>query len=71
MKRHVGCVCLCRGTRQRHVAGIDPNLDLVGQRAVSLLGSIINAPPDKTSAPLMNCYVEGTWHDGPTIKSQN
>ncbi len=71
MGRHIGCVCLCRGTQQRHLAGIAPNLDLVGQRAVSLLGSIIHTPPEKNSTPPMNSYVEGTWHDGLTIKAQS
>lgn len=67
----LGCVCLCRGTRQRLLAGIVPNLELVGQRAVSFLGSIISAPPDKTPDLNMNCYVEGTWHDGPSIQPQD
>ena len=67
---HVGCVCLCRSTERNQVAGISPNLDLVGQRAVSLLGSIINGPLDQTSASPPNCYVEGTWHDGSTICAQ-
>jgi LacI family transcriptional regulator len=67
----VGCVCLCLRTNQRRIAGILPNFDLVGQRAISLLGSIISAPPDKLSTSPLTCYVEGTWHDGPSIQPQN
>ena len=66
----IGCVCLCLGTKQHGVAGIAPNLDLVGQRAVSLLGSIINAPIEKNPGSLLNSYVEGSWHDGSSIRSQ-
>lgn len=67
----LGCVCLCRGMTQHQIAGITPNLDLVGQRAVSLLGSIIHAPPDKLAASPLTSYVDGTWYDGPSIHPQN
>lgn len=70
-KLHPDCVNLCRGVRQSSLAGIVPNLELVGQRAVSFLGNLISTPPDKTPDLNMNCYVEGTWHDGPSIRPQN
>ena len=67
----LGCVCLCRSRKKQPMAGIVPNLDLVGQRAVSLLGSLINARPDKISVSPLTSYVEGTWYDGHSIKPQS
>ena len=67
----IGRVCLCCSPNDRALAGIMPNLDVVGQRAISLLGSLINAPTHRISASPLTCYVEGTWHDGPSIQPQN
>lgn len=64
----IGRVCLCCSPEEHELAGIRPNLDLVGQRAISLLGSIINASRDTLPSSLSTCYVEGTWHDGPSLQ---
>ena len=60
-------ICLCRSPRERVLAGIVPNFDLVGQRAVSLLSSIINTPVGRVSNAPLTSYVQGTWHDGPSL----
>jgi hypothetical protein len=64
----MGQVCLCCTPNEPEFAGIVPNFDLVGQRAISLLGSIINTPPDKLLTSPLTCYVEGTWHDGSSLQ---
>ena len=68
--KRIGCVCLCRGPGQKQLAGIVPNFDLVGQRAVSLLGSLIDEPEECQSPAPLTSYVEGTWHAGPSIINQ-
>lgn len=70
-RRPIGFVGLCRDLHETGIAGNIPNLDLVGQRAVSLLGNLINSPFSQIPATPLTCYVEGTWHDGPSIQIQN
>ncbi len=67
-RQATGFVGLCCDLHEPQITGIVPNLDLVGQRAVSLLGSIINAPTDLNPTTPLISYVEGTWHDGSSIQ---
>ncbi len=67
----IALICLCCTPRERELAGIVPNFDLVGQRAVSLLSSIINTPAGRLPGPPLTSYVAGTWHDGPSLQQKN
>ncbi|MEO6996200.1 MAG: LacI family DNA-binding transcriptional regulator [Lacunisphaera sp.] len=64
----LGCVCLCCSPNEPELAGIVPNFNLVGQRAISLLGSLINTLRNEPSFAPLTCYVEGSWHDGPSLQ---
>jgi hypothetical protein len=46
------------------LAGIVANMDMVGQRAVSLLASLLRSEQRGLPESATATFVEGHWHDG-------
>lgn len=62
--REVACACLCLTRPMAALAGVVANLDLVGQRVVSLLAALLRSEQRGLPDSATSTFVEGYWHDG-------
>jgi LacI family transcriptional regulator len=62
----VACACLCLIAGQPQLAGVAPNLHMVGIKAVSLLTSQLKQGTRGISEFPSNTYVKSRWVDGAT-----
>lgn len=62
----VACACLCITQPYQHLAGIVPNLRLVGERAVSLIATQLKSGEFGVPEFGSITYVQSTWQDGVT-----
>lgn len=60
----VACAGLCISKPTPGLAGIVSNMDLVGQRVMSLLASLLRSEQRGSSECVTNTRVKGNWHDG-------
>jgi LacI family transcriptional regulator len=60
----VGCACLCITKPFDHLAGIVPNLNLVGERAVSLIATQLKSGEFGVPEFGSVTYVQSKWKDG-------
>jgi len=60
----VAWACLCLTTADFTTAGVRPNLDLVGERAVSILVSKLKSTERGTPEFPSSIYVQSSWQDG-------
>jgi len=64
--KDVACACLCLTGESNGLAGIRPNLHMVGVKAVSLLTSQLKQDSRGVAAFASNTYVRSRWQDGPS-----
>lgn len=62
----IGCACLCIARRATHMAGVCPNLGLVGERAVTLIATQLKSGEIGVPEFAPVTYVESVWKDGST-----
>ena len=62
--RQVACACLCLPRPSPALAGIVSNLNLVGERAVTLLAAQLRVEQRGIPAVSSRTYVRGNWCDG-------
>lgn len=62
----VACACLCLPEGNTELAGVQPNLHMVGVKAVSLLTSQLKQGSRGISEFASNTYVRSRWQDGPS-----
>lgn len=67
----VACACICLSKSMSGLAGIVTNMDLVGQRAVSLLAAMLRSEQRGIPACATTTFVQGTWHDGSSAPSKS
>jgi LacI family transcriptional regulator len=67
----VACACLCITKPFEHLAGIVPNLQLVGERAVSLIGTQLKSGEFGVPEFASVTYVQSSWQDGETAPSRH
>ncbi|MBE2212505.1 MAG: LacI family DNA-binding transcriptional regulator, partial [Opitutaceae bacterium] len=60
----VAWACLCLTSSDHATAGVRPNLDLVGERAVSILVSKLKSTERGTPEFPSSIYVQSSWQDG-------
>ncbi len=60
----VAWACLCLTSADPQTAGMRPNLDLVGERAVSILVSKLKSTERGTPEFPSSIYVQSSWQDG-------
>jgi len=64
------CLCLCGNPEPAGLAGVRPHLQLVGERAVSIVVTQLKTgqlgPPEVPSS----IYVQSTWQDGPSAPAR-
>jgi hypothetical protein len=60
----VACACLCLLGKTPHLAGICPNLTMVGIKAVSLLTSQLKLGTRGIPEYASRTYVKSFWQDG-------
>lgn len=67
----VACACLCLcGTVPKNLAGIRPHLDLVGERAVSIVVSQLKSGQLGLPESPSSLYVQSNWQDGPSAPAR-
>lgn len=64
--RDVACACLCLMDENSNLAGVAPNLHMVGVKAVSLLTSQLKQGTRGVSEFASSTYVRSRWLDGAT-----
>ncbi|MFT3782169.1 MAG: LacI family DNA-binding transcriptional regulator [Nibricoccus sp.] len=64
--KDVACACLCLIDEATHLAGVCPNLHLVGVKAVSLLTSQLKQGTRGVAEFASSTYVRSRWQDGPS-----
>ncbi len=64
--RDVACACLCLQEENTGLAGIYPNLHMVGIKAVSLLTSQLKQGTQGVAEFSSSTYVRSRWQDGPS-----
>jgi LacI family transcriptional regulator len=64
--QEVACACLCVTKPFEHLAGIVPNLRLVGERALSLLATQLKSGEFGVPEFASTTYVQSSWKDGAT-----
>jgi LacI family transcriptional regulator len=69
--RDVGCACLCLDQPSRQLAGIMPDMRLVGAKAVSVLAAQLRSGQRGVPAHPPISYVQGTWYDGASAPQRN
>ena len=62
--RQVAWACLCLTSADPATAGVRPNLDLVGERAISILVSKLKSTERGTPEFPSSIYVQSSWQDG-------
>jgi LacI family transcriptional regulator len=67
----IACACLCLTRRNANLAGIVSNMDLVGQRVVALLATLIRTERRGIPALATTTYVQGDWYDGSSAPPRN
>jgi DNA-binding LacI/PurR family transcriptional regulator len=62
--RDIACACLCLSRKNAALAGIVSNMGLVGQRASTLLATLLRS--ERRHAPTLatTTLVQGNWYDG-------
>lgn len=60
----VACACLCLLEPRPTLAGVVPNLPLIGTNAVSLLATLLRADERGVPETATTTYVQGIWQDG-------
>lgn len=60
----IACACLCLLEPRPNLAGVVPNLHIVGANAVSLLASMLRAGERGIPATATTTYVQAIWQDG-------
>jgi LacI family transcriptional regulator len=64
--RDLACACLCLMDENSGLAGVAPNLHMVGVKAVSLLTSQLKQGTSGISEFASSTYVRSRWLDGPS-----
>jgi LacI family transcriptional regulator len=64
--RDVACSCLCLMEENTGLAGVFPNLHMVGVKAVSLLTSQLKQGTQGVAEFSSSTYVRSRWQDGPS-----
>lgn len=60
------CLCLCGPRNDGSLAGIKPKLNLVGERAVSIVVSQLKSSQLGVPECASSLYVQSSWQDGPS-----
>ena len=67
----VACACLCLcGSAPANLAGIRPRLDLVGERAISIVVSQLKSGQLGLPESASSLYVQSNWQDGPSAPAR-
>ena len=69
--RDIACACLCLLEENSGLAGIYPNLHMVGIKAVSLLTSQLKQGTQGVAEFSSSTYVRSRWQDGPSAPYKN
>jgi len=69
--KDVACACLCLLGQNTELAGIYPNLHMVGLKAVSLLTSQLKLGTRGIAEFASSTYVRSQWRDGPSAPFKN
>ena len=71
MPEEVSCACLCLcDAAPNNLAGIRPRLDLVGERAVSIVVSQLKSGQLGIPESASSLYVQSIWQDGPSAPAR-
>jgi hypothetical protein len=60
----IACACLCLSRKNTALAGIVSNMGLVGQRASTLLATLLRSERHHTAPLATTTLVQGNWYDG-------
>lgn len=70
--QEVACACLCLcDSAHEGLAGVRPRLDLVGERAVSIVVTQLKSGTLGVPAVSSSIYVQSTWQDGASAPARN
>lgn len=67
----VACACLCLLDSDERMAGICPNLEMVGAKAVSLLTTLLKSGEPGVPEYASRTYVRSHWQDGKTAPAKS
>ncbi len=62
----VACACLCLLDKNPHLAGVYPNLHMVGAKAISLITTMLKSGDRDVPEFASRTYVRSYWQDGET-----
>jgi LacI family transcriptional regulator len=62
----VACACLCLLDKNKHLAGVYPNLHMVGAKAISLVTTMLKSGDRDVPEFASRTYVRSYWQDGET-----
>jgi LacI family transcriptional regulator len=60
----IACACLCLSRKNPALAGVVSNMGLVGQRAATLLATLLRSERRGLPALATTTLVQGNWYDG-------
>ena len=66
----VACACLCLLDKNKRLAGVYPNLHMVGARAISLITTMLKSGDRDVPEFASRTYVRSYWQDGETAPSK-
>lgn len=69
--RDLACACLCLMEGDSGLAGVSPNLHMVGVKAVSLITSQLRQGTTGISEFASSTYIRSRWLDGPSAPSKS
>lgn len=69
--RDVACACLCLLEKQQRLAGVCPNLHMVGVKAMSILTTILKSGDRGVPDYASRTYVRSYWQDGASAPAKH